>query len=95
MDSKHSDVEPLARAIESLNRAWEVLTAAGLEGVEAVLSSAATKAGCTEYCGSYDGCTGYCKPMGAAMPTDKGRPPERAIEATRLPFAGEGARGAS
>lgn len=78
--------EPLEQAIVSLNKAWEVLKAG--EGLAGLVSAAALRAGCTEYCGSYDGCTGYCKPMGAAKLQDLGRPPERIQSVQRLPFSG-------
>ena len=81
-------VEPLERAIVSLNKAWEVLQAG--QGLAGLVAGGALRAGCTEYCGSYDGCTGYCKPMGAAQLRDIGRPPEKLQEALRMPFAGGG-----
>lgn len=79
-------IEPLAHAIESLNKAWEILAGQGLSG----LSGAATRAGCTEFCGSYDGCGGYCKPMGAQIGFDPGtveKTVEQTIEGIRLPFS--------
>jgi hypothetical protein len=85
-------VEILQTAIQSLNKAWEVLGAQGVAG----LSSALLRAGCTEYCGSYDGCTGYCKTMGAArlgedVINPQIQPQARAAGASRemrLPFTG-------
>jgi hypothetical protein len=79
--------EALGKAIESLNKAYAVLAAG--QGLSGGVTAGLSRAGCTEYCGSYDGCTGYCKPMGAQLQLDPGRPPEKQLApgALRMPFA--------
>ena len=85
---EYVNAEPLERAIESLNKAWEVLRSG--EGLAALVSGGALRAGCAEYCGSYDGCTGYCKPMGSARQVlSDNPPPEVEVKgALRMPFGG-------
>lgn len=82
--------EPLNRAIVSLNAAWEVAKgAAGLSG----LFPGGSTAACGEYCGSYDDCTSYCKPMGSLTPGEiVSRPPGLARE-MRMPFTGPATQG--
>lgn len=73
-------------AITSLNKAWDVLGSQGI--VEALVNVGISKAGCGEYCGSYDGCTGYCKPMGAALiPGQEVISPAEVATEVRMPFS--------
>lgn len=67
MDEKQRSIETMQLAIQSMNKAWDILGTLGLDG----LVPGGTQAGCTEYCGSYNGCTGYCKPMGATRLGDE------------------------
>jgi hypothetical protein len=77
----------LELAIESLNKAMAVLGVG--QGITGGIADVARRAGCQEYCGSYDGCTGYCKPMGAALQGEEvSLPAQRQAAATRLPFSG-------